>query len=38
MTFWKDRIVFFLEKHPDFIQTEEKIYTPRKGIKIKFWF
>lgn len=29
---------WFIEPHPNFIGTDEKIFTPRKGLGIKFWF
>lgn len=34
----KEKLKYFIEPHPEFIGTEEKIYTPKKGINIKFWF
>jgi hypothetical protein len=38
MKFWKQRISYFLVKHPFFEDTEENIFTPKQGLKIRFWF
>jgi hypothetical protein len=34
---WKSQIKWFIEKHPFFTDTTEKIYTPKKGLFIRFW-
>ena len=38
MKFWKERISYFLVKHPIFENSEEDIFTPREGMQIRFWF
>lgn len=38
MQFWKQQLKLFLVKHPFFEKTTEKIYTPKKGLSIRFWF
>lgn len=36
--FWQKKLKHFLIKHPFFEDLEyEKIYTPKEGLKIKFW-
>jgi hypothetical protein len=37
MQFWKQELKWFLVKHPFFEKTTEKIYTPKKGLSIRFW-
>ena len=32
------QLKWFIEPHPNFIGTEEEIFTPKKGLGIKFWF
>lgn len=32
------QLKWFIEPHKTFIGTEEEIFTPRKGLTIKFWF
>lgn len=32
------QLKWFIELHKNFVGTEEKIFTPRKGLSIKFWF
>ena len=34
----KKELKWFIEPHQDFIGTEEEIFTPKKGLGIKFWF
>lgn len=36
--FWKSKLRWFIVSHPRFEGTEEKIFTPREGLKIRFWF
>ncbi|MBA4409066.1 MAG: hypothetical protein Q8S54_18110 [Bacteroidota bacterium] len=38
--FWKKQLKYFIVKHPNFQgdQIEEEIFTPYKGLKIRFWF
>jgi hypothetical protein len=38
MKFWKQKISYFIERHPIFMDTEEEIFTPRQDIKVRFWF
>ena len=35
--FWKNKLKFFIVPHPKFEQTDEEIFTPIKGLKIRFW-
>jgi hypothetical protein len=37
MQFWKQELKWFLVKHPFFEKNPEKIYTPKKGLSIRFW-
>lgn len=32
------QLKLFIEPHQNFVGTEEEIFTPRKGLGIKFWF
>lgn len=32
------QLKLFIEPHQDFVGTEEEIFTPKKGLGIKFWF
>jgi hypothetical protein len=32
-----NQLKFFIEPHPNFFGTEEEIFTPKKGLGIKFW-
>lgn len=35
--FWKNELKFFIVSHPDFKKTDEQVFTPKKGLKIRFW-
>jgi hypothetical protein len=37
MTDLLQQLKWFIEPHPNFIGSEEKIFTPQKGLRIKFW-
>lgn len=38
--FWKNKLTPFVSKHPYFegVDPIEEIFTPKKGLKIRFWF
>jgi hypothetical protein len=42
--FWREKLSPFIIHHPQFVDLEieeyeqEDIYTPREGLKIRFWF
>lgn len=36
--FWKDKLQFFIVEHPRFAGSDENIFTPKEGLKIRFWF
>ena len=38
--FWKKELKYFLVGHPFFKESdsEEEMFTPRDGLKIRFWF
>lgn len=33
-----NQLKLFIERHPNFLKTKEEIFTPKKGLGIKFWF
>ena len=32
------QLKWFIEKHPNFVNTDDEVFTPKKGLGIKFWF
>ncbi len=35
--FWKKKLKYFIDVHPTFEDSEEDIFTPKKGLKMRFW-